>query len=346
VLAAISPNERLQYDLHPWTSYVFVPLFALANVGIHVNGTLLGNAATSPITIGIVVGYLVGKPVGITAASWLGSRPRLHGPRPTLSWPVLAGGGAVAGVGFTVSLLIASLAFHGETLLQAKLGVLAAAILAPLSAWAVLRAVRRLPSTVRARQIVGTAADILDLSDEVDPERDHIRGPADALVTLVEYGDFECPYCGQAESVIRELISSSFGHDLRYVWRHLPLTDVHSHAQAAAEATEAASAQGRFWEYYDSLFADQAKLMTRDLLARAEELGLDRERFASELRRREHASRVAEDVASADASGVSGTPSFFINGRRHRGAYDIDTLTDAVRAAKRRASLLAKAPGA
>jgi Na+/H+ antiporter NhaA len=344
VLAAISPNERLQYGLHPWTSYVFVPLFALANIGIHVSGHLLGEAVTSPITIGIVVAYLVGKPLGITGASWLAARPKLHGQRPTLSWPVLAGGGAIAGVGFTVSLLIASLAFHGETLRQAKLGVLAAAILAPLSAWAVLRAVARLPSRVRARQIGGTAADILDLADEVDPERDHIRGPADALVTLVEYGDFECPFCGQAESVIRELLSSSFGHDLRYVWRHLPLTDVHSHAQTAAEAAEAASAQGRFWDYYDSLFSDQGALTPRDLRGRAEELGLDAERFTSELRRREHAPRVAEDVASADASGVSGTPSFFINGRRHRGAYDIETLTDAVRAARTRASLLQKAP--
>jgi Na+/H+ antiporter NhaA len=340
VLAAISANERLQYSLHPWTSYVFVPLFALANIGIHLTGGLLENAIGSPITIGIVVAYLAGKPLGITGASWLASRPRLHGPRPALSWPVLASGGAIAGVGFTVSLLIASLAFHGETLQQAKLGVLAAAILAPLSAWVVLRVVARLPSRVRARQIVGTAEDILDLSDEVDPDRDHVRGPADAIVTLVEYGDFECPYCGQAESVIRELLSSSFGHDLRYVWRHLPLTDVHTHAQAAAEAAEAASAQGRFWDFYDSLFAEQNALTPRELRARAEELGLDVERFTSELRRREHAPRVAEDVASADASGVSGTPSFFINGRRHRGAYDVATLTDAVQAAKRRASLL------
>jgi Na+/H+ antiporter NhaA len=344
LLAAISPNERLQYGLHPWTSYVFVPLFALANIGIHVSGSLLANAASSPIAIGIVVGYLVGKPLGITGTSWLAARPRLHGPRPTLSWPVLASGGAIAGIGFTVSLLIASLAFHGETLLQAKLGVLAAAVLAPLSAWTVLRAVARLPSSVRGRQLQRTAEDILDLSDEVDAERDHIRGPADALVTLVEYGDFECPFCGQAEAVIRELLSSSSGHELRYVWRHLPLTDVHTHAQAAAEAAEAAAAQGRFWEYYDALFSNQDALRPSDLRARAEELDLDGERFASELRRREHAPRVAEDVASADASGVSGTPSFFINGRRHQGAYDIDTLTDAVRAAKRRAGLLRAAP--
>jgi Na+/H+ antiporter NhaA len=343
VLAAISPNERLQYGLHPWTSYVFVPLFALANAGIHLSSGLVSDAVGSPITIGILLAYLIGKPLGITSASWLASRPALHGQRPTLSWPVLAGGGAVAGVGFTVSLLIASLAFHGQALQEAKLGVLATVILAPLLAWSVLRVVARLPSRVRARQILGTAADILDLSEEVDASRDHTRGPNDAIVTLVEYGDFECPYCGQAESVVRELLSS-FGHDLRYVWRHLPLNDVHTHAQLAAEASEAAAAQDSFWEYYDALFADQRSLTTRDLIERAHALGLDAERFADELRRREHAPRVAEDVASADASGVSGTPSFFINGRRYSGAYDIETLSEAVRAAKTRASLLQSVP--
>jgi Na+/H+ antiporter NhaA len=342
VIAAISPNERLQYGLHPWTSYVVVPLFALANAGIHLSGNLLGEAIASPITLGILFGYVVGKPLGILGASWLASRPALRGPRPVLSWPVLAGGGAVAGIGFTVSLLISSLAFRGEHLQEAKLGVLAAAVVAPLVAWGVLGLVRRLPRSVRARQVVGTAEDILDLADEVVPGRDHIRGPNEALVTLIEYGDFECPYCGQAESVIRDLLSS-FGHDLRYVWRHLPLNDVHYHAQLAAEAAEAASAQGRFWEFYDALFANQDALTPQHLVRHAEELGLDAERFSTELRVREYAPRVAEDVAGADASGVSGTPTFFINGRRHQGAYDIDTLTVAVRSARVRAGLLASA---
>jgi Na+/H+ antiporter NhaA len=342
VLSAISPNERLQYGLHPWTSYVFVPLFALANAGIHLTGGLIQDAIASPITLGILIGYVAGKPLGILGASWLASRPALHGGRPALSWPSLAGGGAVAGIGFTVSLLISSLAFHGERLAQAKLGVLAAAILAPLVAWGVFGLVRRMPSRVRARQIVGTSEDILDLSDDVDPDRDHVRGAHDALVTLVEYGDFECSYCGQAESVVRELLAS-FGDDLRYVWRHLPLNDVHSGAQLAAEAAEAASAQGKFWEFYDALLAHQDALTPSDLRRHAEELSLDVERFWDELRHHEHASRVAEDVASADASGVSGTPTFFINGRRHHGAYDIDTLTTAVRSIRRRAGLLMNA---
>ncbi len=343
VLSAISLNERLQYELHPWTSYVVVPLFALANAGIHVTGSLLEGALSSPITLGIVVAYVLGKPLGILGAAWIASRPKLHGPRPPISWPLIAGGGAVAGIGFTVSLLISGLAFTGERLDQAKLGVLASAILAPLVGWAVFSFVQRLPSGVRARQISGTAEDLLDLSDDVDPERDHMRGSDDAPVTLVEYGDFECPYCGQAEPVIRELLAS-FGDDVRYVWRHLPLNDVHGSAQLAAEAVEAAHAQGAFWEVYDAFLSHQDALTPPDMTRIARELDLDVERFWAEIRRHEYAPRIAEDVASADASGVSGTPTFFINGRRHQGAYDIDTLTAAVRAARGRARLVAAAP--
>jgi len=154
-------------------------------------------------------------------------------------------------------------------------------------------------------------------------------------VTLVEYGDFECPYCGMAEPVIRDLLRD-FG-DLRYVWRHLPLNDVHPHAQIAAEAAEAAGSQGRFWEMHDRLLANQDKLSPTDLANHAGELGLDVERFWHELRHRQHAPRVDRDVESADASGVGGTPTFFVNGRRHHGAYDVETLSAAVRAAQTRA---------
>ncbi len=164
----------------------------------------------------------------------------------------------------------------------------------------------------------------------------------DALVTLVEYGDFECSYCGQAEAVVRELLAS-FGDDLRYVWRHLPLNDVHTSAQLAAEAAEAAAAQGKFWELYDVLLAQQEPSTPPELRDHARELGLDVERFWDELRHHDHAARIAEDVASADASGVSGTPTFFINGRRHHGAYDVATLTVAVQSIRGRAGLLAKA---
>jgi len=336
VASAISANERIQYALHPWTSYAIVPVFALANAGVHIDGGLLGDAVRSPITLGIVFGYVVGKPLGILGAAWLASRPWLFALRRALSWPVIAGGGAVAGLGFTVSVLIASLALDGRQLEEAKLGVLAAAILSTLVAWTGFRLIRRMPAEVRARQIAGTYDDLLDLSEDVDPERDHVRGSEDAPVTLVEYGDYECPYCGRAEPVIRELLDT-FGDDLRYVWRHLPLNDVHPNAQNAAEAAEAAAAQGAFWQMHDKLIHNQDQLGAPDPERHAAELGLDVERFQHEMRRRTHAPRVAEDVASADESGVAGTPGFFINGRRHRGAYDVDTLTRLVRAARSRA---------
>jgi protein-disulfide isomerase len=239
-------------------------------------------------------------------------------------------------MGFTVSLLVASLAFHGALLDQAKIGVLATVIVAPLVGWTIIQIVNRLPDTVRARQLGRVAGQIIDLAEDVDPERDHIRGNPDAPVTLVEYGDFECPYCGAAEPIIRELLAG-VGSDLRFVYRHLPLSDVHPNAQLAAEASEAAAAQGAFWEMHDELFAHQDELAPPDLVDRAARLGLDVERFEHDLRHHRHAPRVAEDVASADASGVSGTPTFFINGRRHQGVYDVDTLTRAVKAAASRA---------
>jgi Na+/H+ antiporter NhaA len=338
--SAISPNERLQYRLHPWTSYVIVPLFALANTGIEIDGDLLEAAATSPITLGILAGYVVGKPVGIIGGTWLVTRLWPGELQLALSWPVRLGGAAVSGIGFTVSILIASIAFDGQELAEAKLGVLAAAICASLLAWIVFRVIARLPESVRARQISRTAEDIVDLADDVDPERDHIRGSTEAPVTLVEYGDYECPYCGQAEEVIRELLSA-FGDDLRYVWRHLPLNDVHPSAQLAAEAAEAAAAQGAFWPMHDTLLAHQDELRPTHLRRYAQEAGLDVDRFRDELRRREHLPRIADDVASADASGVAGTPTFFINGRRHHGAYDVAALTSAVEAARRRALVTA-----
>jgi protein-disulfide isomerase len=279
------------------------------------------------------------------SAAWLASRSWLGRMRLALSWPVIAGGATVAGVGFTVSLLISSIAFHGRQLEEAKLGVLAAAVIASLAAWGVFSVVRRLPANVRARQLAGTRDDILDLSEDIDPDRDHVRGSEDAPVTLVEYGDYECPYCGQAEVAIRELLDS-FGDDLRYVWRHLPLNDVHEHAQMASEAAEAAAAQGKFWPMHDLLLDHQGELRPDDLTRYAEEIGLDVERFWDDVRSRERAARVAEDVTSADESGVAGTPTFFINGKRHQGAYDVATLTDEVRRARSRARARAKAASA
>jgi Na+/H+ antiporter NhaA len=337
--AALSPNERLQQRFHPWTSYVIVPLFALVNAGIAIDGDLLDRGLHSPITIGILVGYVAGKPIGIVGGSWLVTTLSGGRVRPPVGWASVAGAGTIAGIGFTLSLLISTLAFGGSDLEEAKLGVLAAALGASAATLLVSQLTALLPWRARVRALLGTAESIVDLAAPVDPERDHIRGPVEAPVTVVEYGDFECPYCGRAEPVVRELLSG-FG-DVRYVWRHLPLNDVHPHAQIAAEAGEAAAEQGAFWEMHDLLLANQKALRLPDLIGYAEQLGLDTERFAEAVRRHENASRIAEDVDSADLSGVSGTPTFFINGRRHYGAYDIEALTRAVKGAGARAAIAA-----
>jgi Na+/H+ antiporter NhaA len=331
---AISPNERLQRLYHPWTSHVIVPLFALANAGVVVGGGFLARAYTSPVTLGIVVGYVVGKPVGIVGSGIAVSRLSRGRVRPPVGWVAVAGGGTIAGIGFTVSLLIASLAFRGARLEEAKLGVLTAALCSALLTWLLFRATALLPPRFRIRALLGTAEPIVDLAVAVDPERDHVRGPEDAPVTLVEYGDFECPYCGRAERIVRELLAER--GDVRYAWRHLPLTDVHPRAQLASEAAEAAAAQGRFWEYHDLLLERQGALALPDLLGYAEQLGLDVDRFADDLRAHSGAARIAEDVDGADLSGVSGTPTFFINGLRHYGEYDVATLTTEVKIARAR----------
>jgi Na+/H+ antiporter NhaA len=339
VRASISPNDRLQLLFHPWTSYLIVPLFALANVGLSVSGSFLARAFTSPVTLGILVGYVVGKPAGTVGAAWLLNRASRGRLRPPVGWAAMTGAGVIAGIGFVVSLLIASLAFHGTQLAEAKVGVLSAAVCASALTWIIFRVTAMLPKRLRLRALLGTAQTITDLAVPVDPEREHVRGPEKAPVTLVEYGDFECPYCGQAEPVVREVLAD-YG-DLQYVWRHLPLTDVHPNALLAAEASEAAARQGKFWEMHHQLLNHQDALSARDLIGYAGGLGLDTDQFTRDLRGRAGAAKIASDMDSADLSGVAGTPTFFINGQRHHGAYDIGTLSDAIRTARARAQLSA-----
>jgi len=334
--ATISPNERLQFLYHPWTSYLIVPLFGLANAGVTIDAEFLGRAITSPVTLGILIGYVVGKPVAVTLVSWL--LDRFSGGRygPQVGWAAVAGSGTIAGIGFTVSLLIATIAFDGPALAEAKLGLLLAVIVSAAVTWAVFRSVHLLSPPKKALALLGRAEELVDLVDPVDPEIDHVRGPETASVTLVEYGDFECPYCGIAEAAVRDLLQDD---DLRYVWRHLPLSDVHPRAQIAAEVAEAAHEQGAFWEMHDLLLANQENLQPKDLMSYAEQLGLDNQRIHDEVKRHVAAARVARDVESADLSGVSGTPTFFINGQRHYGAYDVETLKTAIKVARARARI-------
>ena len=159
--------------------------------------------------------------------------------------------------------------------------------------------------------------------------RDRVRGPADAPATLVEYGDYECPYCGLAHPIVQEM-QRRLGRQLRFAFRHFPLAEIHPHAQMAAEAAEAAGAQGRFWEMHDLLYKNQQALDDASLLRYATALGLDLTRFVNELADRTWESRVREDFMSGVRSGVNGTPTFFVNGVRHDGPWDADSLIEAL----------------
>ena len=167
------------------------------------------------------------------------------------------------------------------------------------------------------------------LAVPVTEDRDHIQGPAGAEVTLVEYGDYECPYCGAAYPIVKR-IQRQMGERLRFVFRNFPITTSHPHAEAAAEAAEAAGAQGRFSEMHDLLYENQRNLTDPELRSYAESLGLDLEQFDDELARHVHADRVREDFMSGVRSGVNGTPTFFINGMRHDSSFDYETLLGAV----------------
>jgi protein-disulfide isomerase len=312
-------NERLQIRLHPLTSFIIVPLFALANAGVDLRGGVLEDALQSRVTWGIVFGLVAGKLIGVGGGALLairlraGAMPRGVGPGQIL------GGGALSGIGFTVSLLIIGLAFDSAELRQeATVGVLIAGGLSILSGWVVFH----LAAGLHGER---TATLPLVLDHPVEAGRDHIRGRPDAPMTLVEYGDFECPFCGAATGTIREL-QSRFGDELRYVFRHLPLSDVHPQAEMAAEATEAAAAQGRFWEMHDVLFTNQDQLEFEDLVGYASQLNLDVEEFTRALREGRYAGRVQDDAASAEASGAGGTPTFFVGNERHIGPYDAASL--------------------
>jgi protein-disulfide isomerase len=159
----------------------------------------------------------------------------------------------------------------------------------------------------------------------VTDDRDHIQGAPDANVTLVEYGDYECPYCGAAYPIVKQ-VQEAMGDGLRFVFRNFPITTAHPHAEQAAEAAEAAAAQGRFWPMHDLLYENQQRLEAEDLHAYAGRLGLDVARFKSEFEGHVHAPRVHEDFMSGVRSGVNGTPTFYVNGVRHDDSYDFETL--------------------
>lgn len=323
---AVSPNERLQGLLLPVSGFVIVPLFALANAGVDLRGGAIGDAISSPLTWGVIAGLVIGKLAGISIGA-LGSERLGLGKLPRgVGKGQVVGGAALAGIGFTVSLLILELAFEDPVLRdQAKVGVLAAALLAVALSWLLFQA-----AAIFRGETSAALPRKLDMP--VDPARDHIRGPLDAPLTLVEYGDFECPFCGKSTGMINEL-RREMGDELRYVFRHLPLPDVHPHAELAAEAAEAAGGQGRFWEMHDLLYAHQGALDIEDLIAYAARLDLDVDRFVDDIREGRYSIRIREDAASADAGGAGGTPTFFIGDRRHVGPFDAASLAAGLRSA-------------
>ena len=328
VVRAVSVNERLQIALHPWASYLIVPLFALANAGVDLRDGVLREALSSRTTWAVVVALVVGKTLGIGLTSLAAVRGGFGRLPAGVGFGHVFGGAALSGIGFTVSLLIAGLAFDDPTLRdQAVVGVLLAAVLATALGWMAFRAA----AVFRGQ----TDADLPRLLDRpVDPDTDHIRGRSDAPLTLVEYGDFECPFCARATGVTHEL-RERFGDELRYVFRHLPLVDVHPHAELAARAAVAAHAQGRFWELHDLLFAHQDELEFEDIVGYAAALDLDVETFLRDLEAEYVAARVRADVESAEASGARGTPTFFVGDARHTGPHDTESLVRALESSRR-----------
>ncbi|MCV2395475.1 Na+/H+ antiporter NhaA [Actinotalea sp. M2MS4P-6] len=319
VARAVPVNERLQVVLLPWAVYVVVPVFALANAGVDLRGGLLADALRSPITWGVVLGLVIGKFVGIGAVALGGARAGLGRLPQGVGPGQVLGGAALSGIGFTVSLLIVGLAFESATLRdEATVGVLLALVLATGLGWLVFR----LAAVLHGER---TASLPTVLDRPVDPTGDHVMGPADAPLTLVEYGDFECPFCARATGVAAQ-VREHFGPDLRYVFRHLPLPDVHPSAELAAAAAEAAGAQGAFWAMHDLLFAHQDELERDCLAGYAADLGLDVTRFLQDLDDPQLVERIRADVASAEASGARGTPTFFVGSTRHIGPYDAETL--------------------
>ncbi|WP_278235702.1 Na+/H+ antiporter NhaA [Isoptericola sp. AK164] len=320
---SISVNHRLHEVLNTPVNVVVVPLFALANAGIDLRGGALGEALASSITWGVVGGLVIGKLVGISLGTWaavkagLGTLPDGVGPGSVL------GGAALSGIGFTVSLLVIGLAFDDESQVQAAtVGVLLALVLASLVAWALFR-------LARVRWGEETADLPTTLDPPVDPRHDHVQGEPDAPHTIVEYLDYECPFCARATGMWRDLRDELDGR-VRYVVRHLPLDDVHQHAHLAAVAAEAAHRQGRFWDMHHHLFAHQSRLEAEDLRGYADELGLDVEQFDADLADESLHARVRDHAESARLSGARGTPTFFLDGVRHQGPHDAATLIAAI----------------
>ena len=320
---SISINERLQSAYAPYVAYVILPLFALANAGVELTPEILAGAMTSALTWGIVIGLVAGKFLGVFGSSAMLRLLKIGDFGPGLTLDRIAGGAALCGIGFIISLFIVDLAIDDEVAQnEARVGVLAASVLAFVVATIVFRVSDALHPDVQTGET---------LVRPVDPRRDHIFGSMQAPYEIVEYGDFQCPFCLKASGSIEE-VRRELGDQLRYVWRHAPLTTQHPNALAGAEASEAAALQGRFFEFERGLFSDQEHQLPSDIVRLAASLGLDVERFERDLTAPEVTARVRDDMLDAEAMNISSVPTFFLNGRRHHGPYDAQTLIRSLQA--------------
>jgi Na+/H+ antiporter NhaA len=320
---SISINERVQTAVGPYVSFLVLPIFALANAGVRLDGATVTAALASTLTWGIVAGLVLGKFLGITAATAITRATGMGQLSPGMTLRRVAGGALLSGIGFTISLFIVDLAIDDPARQdQARVGVLIASVLAFVAGWAFFR----VTDLISPPEPVG-----LKLVRPIDPARDHMRGNPEAALTLVEYGDYECPFCSRATGAIDE-VRDHFGDRLRYVWRHLPLERAHPRAFDAARAAEAAGLQGKYFEMGAELFAHQDDLEWSDIYRYAAAIGVDIERFDQDVR--VHPSkvlhRVQDDAQDAEVMDLNSTPTFFVNGKRHKGPWDAASLIRAL----------------
>ncbi|MDF1478111.1 Na+/H+ antiporter NhaA [Leifsonia sp. H3M29-4] len=318
---AVSVNERAYRTLSPYITWLILPIFALANAGVRVTGDSLADAFSSRLTWGIIAGLVIGKIVAITASTWIVARVRPGAISPAVRMSHVLGLSMLAGMGFTISLFVAELAFDDPLDIgRAQIGVISASAIAALLgaiAFAVLSARERRNAPDRRR-----------LVRPLDAGRDPVIGDADrAFVTVVEYGDFSSPFAPSAAEMGSEM-AGRFGHDVVYTFRHLPLETPLGRTVAAA--TEAAAAQGRFWEMRDQLLLDAPIETERQIRRAAAAAGLNLRRFEHDLANGVGLQRVDDDVIDAESMHLDRAPTFFIDGMRYDGPIDAASVNAAV----------------
>lgn len=317
---AVSVNERAHRRLLPYVSFVVLPLFALANAGVHISGPVLRDAFTSRLTWGIIIGLVVGKTAAIALTAAVARRLRPGSLGPGLGLSHIGAIATLSGIGFTLALFVADLAFADSTTLgRAQIGILSASLIAAVIGTVFFRVLDRLE---RARPHLGTR-----LAEPVNESRDHIRGNVNAPLTLVVYGSFACGLCASTNATVEEL-RNHFGDRLRVVFRHFPAGK--AFARDLSLASEVAAQQGRFWEFSDAVFADQPIGNQAQIMQAASRAGLNLRLFRESFAGRGQLDRVELDENDAAAMGLAGTPAIFIQNVLYDGPRDTDSLINAL----------------